>query len=97
MLKLSLPFHDMEQSGIPPIKRTDQLRSDKAGFIVCGADVTQQRMPTLPVVEDLDKVKQIRPGLGPGAIPSTIDTFLFQSSEETLHTGIIPTVSLAAH
>ena len=54
-------------------------------------------MPSLPIVEDLDVVKQICSCLRARPIPPAVDTLPFQRREEALHAGIVKTVGLAAH
>ena len=45
-------------------------------------------MPSLPIVEDLDVVKQICSCLRARPIPPAVDTLPFQRREEALHAGI---------
>ena len=49
------------------------------------------------VVEPLDVVEDVGPGLRPGAIPTPVHAFAFQQAKETLRNGVIVTTAHGAH
>ena len=54
-------------------------------------------MAPAAVVEPLDVVEDVRPGLRPGAIPTPVHAFAFQQAKETLRHGVIVTTAHGAH
>ena len=54
-------------------------------------------MPTLPIIEHLDVLKNILFGFVSCDVMPMIDQFTLESSEETLDAGVVPAVAFAAH
>src|SRR5947209_2928503 len=54
-------------------------------------------MPPLTIVEDLDVLEDVAPGLIAGLIVTMMDQFSLQAVEEALHGGVVPAVAFAAH
>ena len=50
-------------------------------------------MASFSVIEHLDVVEYIGPGLVPRSIANPMDTFAFERSEEALHSSIVPTIA----
>ena len=54
-------------------------------------------MTATTVVKALDVKKNVRFGFGSGLIMAMMSEFRFKGAEETFHSGVIQTVSNAAH
>ena len=55
------------------------------------------RMPPASVVEAFDVVKDVRPGVGSGAIATPVHTFAFEQAKETFCHGVVVATAHVAH
>jgi hypothetical protein len=62
-----------------------------------GADIAQCRVPSPRVVEALDVIEHIRPGIIPRPVDLAGYALGFQRREEALHCSIVPDVTRPAH
>ena len=57
----------------------------------------QRRMAALPVVEDLNVLKDVNPGFTMSLVVATMNQLSLKSSKETLHGRVIIGVAFTAH
>lgn len=85
--------HDLPPFFWRRVKRSiDRLRLELGR-----AEMAESGMATLPIVPDLDVVKDIGSGLCSCPIPPILHPFPLQCREKALHHGTIPAISFAAH
>ncbi len=54
-------------------------------------------MPTLPIIEHLNVLKDILPGLVTGSIVPMVHELTLERPEEAFDAGVVPAVAFAAH
>ena len=64
---------------------------------VCRTDVAHRRMTSRRVVEPLDVIKDVGPGLLPGPVHLSGRSLCLQKTEEALHGGVVPDLAGPAH
>src|SRR5660398_136521 len=74
-----------------------KLSNQSHDLELCRGAVTEVRVPTLPIVEHLDVIEQVPPGLRSRGVVPVMNPILFQRREETLCHRVVVTVPLAAH
>ena len=79
---------------LPPNQWTGLSRS---ALGVGWTDIAQGRVQATGIVEALDVLEQIAPGLVAGSVDPVVDPLGLQRVEEALHRGVVPAVALAAH
>src|SRR5437868_15361946 len=88
-------------TGLAPISWTPGLCCLLVGCVLAfegdRAEITERRVPSLPVVEDLHVLEDCRACLCAGRPVATRDEFPFQCREEALGDGVVPAVAASAH
>src|SRR5659263_555819 len=74
-----------------------KLSNQSHDLELCRGAVPEVRVPTLPIVEHLDVIEQVPPGLRSCGVVPMMNPILFQRREETLRHRVVVTVPLAAH
>lgn len=68
-----------------------------ASFKFYGADIAQRRVSSLLIIKHFYVIEKTLFGFFSGLVIFVIDPFRFQTSEETFHHCVIPTVAFTAH
>ena len=74
-----------------------RLSNSRHRFELGRGVIAECRVTTHPIVEHLDVFEDVLFRFLARAVTPVMDQFLLECGEETFHTGIVPTVALAAH
>src|SRR3972149_1896663 len=74
-----------------------KLSNQSHDLELCRGAVPEVRVPTLPIVEPLDVIEQVPPGLRSRGVFPMMNPILFQRREEALRHRVVVAVPLAAH
>ena len=64
---------------------------------LCWGAVADAGVAALAVVEDLNVLEELRPGLLPGLEPRAMDHFGLEGAEEAFHRRVVQAIAFAAH
>src|SRR5659263_641044 len=74
-----------------------KLSNQSHDLELCRGAVPEVRVSTLPIVEHLDVVEQVTPGLRSRGVFPMMNPILFQRREEALRHRVVVAVPFAAH